>query len=413
MKRWRVYLLLEWKRAIQLLPALLLAGGLFLGILAGLFLADREHQASRHRGSLLQIGIVGEKDDQYLNLGIRLIEQMESVSYNCQFQYMDEEEAQEALEQQKVIAVFFLPEGYVDSLIKGTNQPITVRFCSGQSGIASYIARQLAEVADELICDTEAGIYTMKDYYRQHSLPGEKEADISLNRKYIDRILSRSLLFGQKTVNDKEGMEDGLYYLCNGFILLSLFLGLYCSGLWQRDSMALARQLKRQGMSVPQQLAARYAVLLGMELLIYGGLFLALWALCGTGMLELKEWTGEPAAWLLGRLPWCLPVLLLSSGVILLVYECCRDMISGVVVLFLVIGVTGFLSGCFYPITYLPPHIQRLSGFLPPRIMFCYMDRCIQGKGMWKEFGRILCCSGLFFCITVGIRGRYLCEKGL
>ena len=109
-----------------------------------------------------------------------------------------------------------------------------------------------------------------------------------------------------------------------------------------------------------------------------------------------------------GWISGMLPVVMLFAAMQLLLYEWISNPVTGILIQFLGAAGLGYLSGCFYPITFFPAEIQILAPYLPTGAAMRYSGALMTGQA----FGRDLAVMGSYgagcFLLTVLLRKRRL-----
>lgn len=399
MKQIQTYFQLECKKFFQALPGIV--GGILLigALLTGLIFVCRMHMAEKHDSQRIDIGVVAQENEPYLDWMISLIENMDSLEFTCRFSKISETEAEDRLRSGELDAIFVIPENYVESLIKGSQNPLKIRFGNGDSTISGFLIRQIGDAASELMISTQAGIYSMKAFYWEHHLPNAGQDELELNLKYLDIIAKRAQMLTVEEVSQDMDLSGEAYYFIAGIVLFLLFWGLTCPGILHPENRALQEKLVANGIGAAAQTVVRYLAFALSFCVIYlfaaicfsAGMVLAGGTIPGTVPFRFIEWV------------WCfikiIPVLLPACALILLSYEIVTDKAAGVLFLFFLILILGYLSGCFYPLSFLPRGIQSIAPFLPLRIMFEYVSGCVTGTWSPPAFAGMI----LYTFILLGI----------
>lgn len=405
MKRWGIYLRLEFKKMIKTVPTLLAGMILFLGIIAGILIfSNTIMENSRKEFQIIKVGIVGSEDEKYTKLAISMIEKMETVQYSCEFSYCSEQEADTGLEEGKYDVAIIIPKDYVKGFMHGENKTIIARFGQGQTGVASYIMKQLAEFAKDLLIESEKNIYSMQDYYREIEPDGERQALIDINVEYIQRILAREDVYLTEAVSRTDGLSMDKYYFCDAIVLIFLFLGLQSAKILQKNAPELDRKLAVAGVGAAKQISARMAALCGTFFSIY--LIFAALLMIG---LPLAEKNG---ILILEGTMWTNTITLLKISLILIpicalilfVYELFRESVNGILLLFVSSIALAFMAGCFYPLSFLPKQIQYMSQFTPIRAAFAHTSACIIGEPLGVWTGIMMLHTLVLITMSVAIR---------
>ena len=300
-------------------PRILLGGIFILMLLSGTILFCQQNAAGEKQKNSIRIGVAAQKDEPFVDWMISVVSNMKSMEYDCRF----------------------------------------------ETTIVTFLLKQLSEAASSFILNSEAGIYTMQEYYSHHNLPNKAEDELELNLQYIKDIAG--LEKGMKTETIETGNTYPLVsqYIISGFVLFLLLWGLAAGKMLEPRNKAFQEQLINAGMPKGRQLLARGLSFLSTSLVNYLVLFLLISiAMLATGT-ALPDTMVSDIAGLWKFAACCLPLLLASSVTIQAVYEITGDALGGALLLFFGVLVLALCSGCFYPLSYLPESLQKLAPKLP------------------------------------------------
>lgn len=365
MKLFIRYACLEAKRMFLSFPRILLGGIFILMLLSGTILFCQQNAAGEKQKNSIRIGIAAQKDEPFVDWMISVVSNMKSMEYDCRFERIDKEDADRLLASGEIAIAFFIPQNYVASIVSGENKHLSIRMGNGQTTIVTFLLKQLSEAASSFILNSEAGIYTMQEYYSHHNLPNKAEDELELNLQYIKDIAG--LEKGMKTETIETGNTYPLVsqYIISGFVLFLLLWGLAAGKMLEPQNKAFQEQLINAGMPKGRQLLARGLSFLSISFVNYLVLFLLISiAMLATGT-ALPDTMVSDIAGLWKFAACCLPLLLASSVTIQAVYEITGDALGGALLLFFGVLVLALCSGCFYPLSYLPESLQKLAPKLP------------------------------------------------
>lgn len=380
MKQMRIYFELTCKTCFQAVPGILAGVFVISLLLGGLLFVCRQNQEDTSASSVLHIGIAAQEQEPYLDWMISAIQSMQSLEFNCQFTKLSAGASEEKLRLGELDAVFIIPKDYIASLIQGSENPLIIRFGTSDTTIAGFLVRQIGEAASRLMINTQAGIYTMKEIYQKENIADASSDELSLNLKYLDTILRREKLVSVEEVPSRGGPASSSTLLSSGIVLFLLFCGLVCPDILRPESRSMQEKLFRCGIRPFHQILFRYLALV----LLFSCLYLIL-SLLFSSWISLSGRTisdsgpKDFAGWLVCFL-WLYPLVFPVCSLIQFVYGLVQNKIFGVLFLFFIIVVMGYLAGCFYPLSWLPRSIQRLSVFLPVRHMLDYTGGCLTGN---------------------------------
>ena len=252
------YLRLEIKRALLRLPQLA-AGAvlllLFLGLAAG-FAGERLYGDSAF--GRMTIGVVLAEEDEQEKMLVQMLSHMESVESICDFQYMTEEEAEEAFQKHQICGALYLPEGLIQGIMNGSNPPIQVRLEGG--GLEKRIFKELTQAGARILGAAQAGIYAGDQLLHEYEMDeriGQLEQE--LNEIYINNSLSRESLFQERQVSATGDLSPLQFYGASILILYLLFLAVPVSSYLKPESTVMAQKLKLLGIGAWTGTAARLA----------------------------------------------------------------------------------------------------------------------------------------------------------
>ncbi|NCB93207.1 MAG: ABC transporter permease [Clostridia bacterium] len=408
MKGFGIYLKLQIKRMSKSFPiiflmTLLLAGS--FGLLAWMQMSISQNDEGKQKVAL---GIVGDAKDSYLGFGISALEQMDSSRFTVSFVMFDEEaKAKRQLEDGKIGGYILIPEGFVDSVVTGENLPVTYVAGGGQGGMGSQLIRELAESVSVMITETQAGIYGMQNYYIENDVLDTLYEDADrLNLKYFDVVLGREKMYKIETFSDTGGLSIAGYYVCALLLVFLLLWGMNCAALMVRDDLSLEKVLKAAGLKVGLQAAGEFIAYLGLMIANYLGIIMLLAVGMKVSDLAFAEISGIGDLLSFAAGVW--PVVLCVSALQFLIYNLVNGLISGLLLNFLGAIVLGYLSGCFYPLSYFPQMIQKLAAFLPTGIAMEYMKNVIRKKNSGAQFFQLLLYTAVFVTAAVLLKKHKL-----
>lgn len=401
-----IYFKLEFKRILRSLPGILLGSLLIITLIAGALWLCSETSRTPARKKTVSVGIVAKEGEAFIDWMIDTVSQMENTKYDCRFLRLTEKKAQEEMRAGNINVIFLIPENYVVSIIRGENKHIIIRFPQEQTSIVSFLLKELGSAASSFILDSEAGIYTMQDYYREHNLPHATEDELNLNLSYIREIAGLSDGVQLEEVEIPGAYPATAVFFLSGIVLFYFLWGTVCGNVLTSRNHAFLQNLRLLPVNYPTQIIVENLAFFLCNLL---GFFLLTFFACIVCSL-----TGKSAPSTLLATPggiWLfalslLPVLWLACSFIQWIYEMAEDGFGGAVCLFFSVLLLALLSGCFYPLEYLPLSIQKLAGFLPISHCVQYGLSCLYCRFSPAHFIWVAGFGGVFLCITILWRSR-------
>ena len=343
------YFYLQCKRIWRLLPGIVCAVAALAAALALLF-SGMVGQNSQD-GEKVKIGMVGTTDDPIVQIAMTALQTLDDTRYSMELLPLTEPEAQKALQSGKIAVYAVIPEGFVEEAMYGRFLTVKIVANTGSADVVSLFKEEFTAVIGDMLAQARKGVYGIAGAMEDRAGTGEHMNRLAL--EYVELVLLRSQTYTlrQLGIADALGLEG--YLLCGLTVLLLSLLCLPFAPLLITGDHSLHRLLTARGIPAWKQVLCEYsAYFLG----------------CMTLALALAV----PAALLLpesirGQLGWqqlILPVFALTA-ISWLLYQLTREMLSGVLLQFLVFVFLAFVSGCMYPVYFFPQSIQQLAQYLP------------------------------------------------
>lgn len=401
------YFTAQCKRIIKILPSVLVTTVILVCGLALLASALFQLENAQEKKQKVEIGLVGSTEGSYLGFGIKALQSLDSSRFAVDFQEMDsEKEAREALEKGKLSAYALIPDGFVDALVRGENMPITYVTSAGAAGIGSMVMNELVETISDLITESENGIYGAQKFLREQGREDIYwEASERLNLRFLDFILGRDLIYKIELTGVSGGLALTEYYTCSIIILFLLFWGIAATPFLIHREFYVFKLLQAKGLSAGWQILAEY----GAYILLLSGSFLPVMIFAGTAAAKTEFVTLGPPLRFFGMVP----VILLFSAMQLVVFEWTANPVTGALIQFLCALGLGYLSGCFYPVTFFPAGVQLLAPFLPTGAAMKYSGEMMLGNTAYGDLVVMGLYGAVFFLAAVLLRKRRLAYSGV
>lgn len=407
------YIRIQIKRVGRSLPAVLLPAVALVGIaalLCQMIWSMSEDSADKKK---VEIALVGDLSDPYLKLGMYVLEDMDPVHDTVTFLPMSEEEAIQKLDRGQITAYAVIPEGLVESIMRGENKKVTYVAAGGSAEMVSVLVRELLEAVSTFLVETQNSVYGMQRILEKYGMEEQiQAATVEFDLRYMDLFLNRAQIYEVKEIGLSNELSLQGYYVCSILLLFLLLWGIACSPLFVKKDLAFQKLLRAGGQKVWMQVTGEYVA----YVLLMAVCVLAIAAVLAAGIravqVPVPEWEAAGQGELFLLAVRALPVMAMISAVQLFLFELVTGIVSGVLLQFLSAVCMGYLSGCFYPISFLPSGIQKISSFLPSGIGLRYLDACMPGQaGAGRELPGIVISVLLFLGLTMAVRKRKLAEN--
>ncbi len=409
---WKQYLIIQLKRVGKALPGIcLLTVALtvsLLFLLKAMFLIEE----SKEKKQVVQVGIVGDLSDTYLGIGISVIKNMEDIKEMANIETMTEEEAKEKFADGEISAYLLVPDGFVDSIMSGENKQITYVTTKSAQGIGGILINELVDSISRMVTLTQNSIYAMQSYMIDYDKREQlKEATLNMNMAYIEVVMNRMGVFELQELGVSNTISL-IGHLFTGILLLLILLwGINSVSLMVREEHSLLRILHTKGLDAKGQVSAEvlaYAFLQCVTLLC---VFICL-IVAKTAMgFEIKEWDTMGFGGQLGFVLQLIPVVLLVSALQAFLYELVTNVVTGVLLQFVVAVSMAYVAGCIYPLSFFPEFMQVIGAYSPIGAALSYMQKGLTGQNGIKEFIIIVCYIMLFAALQMWRRNRRITKE--
>lgn len=353
-----------------MLPGVLcavLALAAVLGLLLFNILGENSQSSAKVR-----IGLVGTTEDPILQMGMTALQTLDDTRYSVELAALTEPEAEKALEAGKLAAYAVIPEDFMEEAMYGRFLPLKFVSTTGASGVVSIFKEEFTQVIGDMLSEARKGVYGIAAAMDGREDAGTHMNDLAL--EYVELVFLRSRTYQLRELGIVDDLGLDGYLLCGLTVLLLTLLCLPFAPLLVGGDRSLSRLLTARGICVPAQI--------GCEYLAYF-----------SGCLILTAALALLAGWIIpesirGQLGWhqLIPAVFAVTAISYLLCQLAKDIISGVMLQFLVFLAMAFVSGCMYPVFFFPEGIQRLAQYLPTGIARSWLASGVtggEGTALW------------------------------
>ena len=391
----RKYLLLYSKRLLKILPFVIVVTSILFGSLAVAFRVVKEMDENDAMNVKFRIGVVGTAGDRYLSLGLAAFQSMDSTRYSIELVSMNEEEAKRQMRTRNIAAYVVFPDGFMEAALRGEIMPVQYVSTAGGVDMIALIKDEITIMVEQILYESQRGTNGVGEALWDNDLvklSGKHMDGIAM--EYVELALKRGKLYSARELGIGNGLD------MNGYLLSSLtvlFLLLLCMGyapLMIRADRSMEQLLASRRIGPVKQSAA--------EFFLY---FISLLTLALAAVLlihasdVLKGYNLGPGAVLK-----LLPVALCVAAWSYLCYEISRNIVGGVLLLFLSAVVMAFVGGCMYPAYFFPESLQTIGSILPAGAARLQIAGCLTGADTTQSSYLLMGYSALFLALAVAAR---------
>ena len=357
-----------------------------------------------------QIGIAGDTEDSFFQIGKKAIETFDSSRFAIAFVEVDENEASSQLEKGEISAYVVIPKGFIEDAMSGEINSIKYVTTNGSVGLIAIFKNEITKVIEEILVCSQKGVFGLENALVENGQEDTAFVQMNiLNIEYIDLIINRSETYTVKELGVSGGLSLPGYLLCGMSVLFLLIVGLPYVGVFVKKDMSLHKVISAKGYRAGKQIFSEVlsyvlvnillvlliAVAISVFVQVYPNNYLNFW-------LQPKE--------IFVFLLQMLPVVVMISIFCIMLFEFATDIISAVLLHFFVSVSLCYISGCLYPIYTFPVIVQKIAPFLPTGVARVYLQGCILKEFSFAGLAGVVVFSALFYAVICFMR-KYRINK--
>lgn len=399
-----IYLKLELKRTLKLIPYLF-AGAIALSVVIGAvaFCAGKILASSNKLNDKKTITFSSEDDSEITGMIVSSLSQSKSLTTLFNIIEADYEDVESMVENDEAVVSVVIPKHFMYSLMKGTNYPIKLYF-SKTTSIYSLVITELSRAAQSTLKAAQSGVYTLYDYYdEQNVLRYAPAANTELNIIYLKKALLRGGMFKPVTLNATGSLDIKTYYMASGITVIILLLGCVFILRMKNTTEFISVKLRQRGIGViSQSLVHIFCIFASLYTMFTGILILAF---CANLAADLGLTFNLPYMLING-----LFVCLCSAGIITFINSAAHSRFSAILLLFISVIVSCFISGAFIPSALLPEALSKTGRYLPTTYLLNTTGMIFKGEIFKKGLLQLLYYFIWFMIFTIFF--TYISLKG-
>lgn len=408
------YMLLQMKRVLYRIPMLVAGTLLLAGSLAMVLLVLADNLKSDEKQMMVEVGVTGEVSNEYVTMAIAALRSLDDSRFAVNLKVLEEDSAREQLVQGKLAAYFVVPEGIVEAIMYGESFQIKYYTCKDQAGLGTLLVNEFSEVLYKLLTKSQNGIYGLQELCREYADEAVLwEGTEELNIEYVTFMLERQNVYELQVLGISNELSTAGYYICSLLIVFFMLFGLHGCALYITKDLALKKLLAVRGCSPALQVISEFLSYSILMMAASFGVLATAGAICNANDIRTAEWNFVDLFTLWnfgGRL---LPVMLMFTAMALLGHELAGNMVSGLLLQFLLTVGMGYVSGCFYPSGFFPETIRQIGRMLPSGVALNYAARSMLGKSYLQGAFEVGLYALIFLSLTFVLRKRKLLQDGI
>lgn len=316
----------------------------------------------------VKVAMVIPESEIVINKGMQFLSAMDSIESICEFCYMEEEEAKEALRDGDLQVVIILPVNFYQDVYSGVNTPAEILMVD-EKQVNFQVFEELVSTAVSYLQVSEAGVYAILDGSKgEATIVGRSKIGDLVAKNYISALFDRMEIYEENTVSSFGIVDFSEYVLIMLLLFMLLLVGTNFSVLYQKDEKAVERKLRADGLT-PVILSLTKVGIISFCLWI-------LWALAYSGVCIVSTVFELDIVWWDVRCVLYGFLLAISIGAFYhLVYTLSGDGAQGsILLLFINIGML-LCSGIILPSSYLHDVVAFIGKCTPVALWNSYIQQ--------------------------------------
>lgn len=399
-----IYLKLQLKRAFKYYPSVLIVTflALFAIVAAAAALIHINNSENKQK---VNIGIVGNVKDSRVDVAVYALDSMDEAIPFVNFVELSESEAEEALDNNDIVGYINIPDDYFVDIAYGDNTAAKYVTSNGRGDLGNVLTNELAVMVSDMVTETQRAIYSAIKFAEDNRITeGLGQKIDELNFEYMRFVLNRQQTYEVEYLGIKDKLTYGGYYICGFLVFFLMIWGISCAQILSSKNYGLSRTLYTRGMKTHWQILCEYAGYFIITFITFLLIAVIMGLVVNTNDFGIRELVGANMFSLVGFVFKIIPVMLMFTFMQFMLYEIFNNIVSSVLVQFIIAVGLGYVSGCFYPNTFFPEAVQKVTSFLPSGAGFSYVGKMLTDEQLGTEGIVVAVYLCLFAFVTVWVR---------
>ncbi len=347
----------------------------------------------------LKVGYVG-KLDSYMGLNLNAVADIVSEKFGITFVHLDLEEAERQMLLGTLSTYIIIPDGFVNSLDTGANdRKIVYVTGAGDLGISGTLLKETVDSVSKIIESAQAsffGAYDLINTVEDKNLKTKIEA-------VIEDDMTSALVGAVGMVGTESlGMSNSLsfigYYFCAIELIFLSFSGLSFTSFFTRRNRELRKICLIHGCNNAKQVISEYIAFSVFQMICFLIVAVITYFTLSISGLYIRELSLDLLSNFSDFIIKMIPVCLMFYSLQFFIFELTGDAISAIVAQFITALGLGYLSGFYYPVSFLPEKLTGITKYFPTGAALNYADSLLMGSA---GTGFLLLIIGYFILFLV------------
>lgn len=390
-----IFLKLELKQTLKLIPYLL-AGATVLSAVIGsvAFCAGKILASSNKLNDKKTIVFSSEDDSEIVGMVVSSLSKSKSITTLFNIIETDYNDVADAAAKDETVVSVVIPKGFMYGLMNGKNYPIELYF-SKTTSIYSLVITELSLAFQNTLKVAQAGVYTLYDYYNEQGMKKyAPAANTELNIIYLTKALMRENMFKPITLNTTGTKDIKTFYISSGIMVIILLLGCVFILRTKNTNTLISVKLRQHGIGFFTQSFVHVFCIAAALYTLFTGVLLTIFIINQVTHWELSFHFPHMMA-------NGLAICICSSGIITLINSALHTRFSAILLLFISVITSCFISGAFIPSVLLPEQLNNIRKYLPTTYLLNTTGLLLKGDIYLKDLLWLLCYFLGFMILSV------------
>ncbi len=365
--------------------------------------------------SKYDIGLLCANKSDIVSIGLNLAQNLDDSKYIINIIEFDSiEEGYSQLHSNQISAFLVIPDEPLESLIAQHTPPQIKLYTASQKGITTVVMDEVASIISDDLIYTEAAMCAFQDVLADTDFSDLKKELLAkeLLLKYAGSLLSRSGISDVVVL----GLENGLsllgFFFCGLVLFYTVMLSFCCISYFLGKRTEFFMLSAANGVKASVQVLCEFVCFFFANLLCALFTLFCLFIILRTGIVEVPELSGHLVRNYLGFTGMYLLILVGLTAFEFLLFDAIGGIINKFLMPFIVLIGFSFLSGYFYPTSFLPKAAQTIGAILPTGVAYRLLAATLTGQNLLLPFVTFFAYTALSLVVAILVR-RLRIEKGI
>lgn len=393
MRRFCTYTRLCFKRMLRYAPFVFVVTLLLCFCLAIALLNITKINSSDDDQKKIKIGFVGDFENSFVDFGITAIKTFDTSRYFLEIEDLDEPDARESLINGDISAYVVIHQEFVDNALDGKIGKVRFVTREANADVVNLFKEEVLKLISCILVESQNGTYAMQNLLRENgcSMSQIHEMTDELAIEYIGMIVNRANALEIEIIGVSENLTFSGYMFSGITVLMILLAGIVCAPLFIRRDYALPKLMCANRYGPYTQTSGEYLSFFAVMGLVAAGLSFIMMMYAGRMADIIPELEAVTVSEILLIIIKFIPAIVLITSLQYMLYQLSGSVISGVLIQFVSSVLLGYLSGCFYPISFFPKVIRIVSDVLPSGMSRAYFSSLLTNTASpWSALAILL-----------------------